>query len=81
MLLLLKEWQRIKTGYNTKIKILVIVIFGIIINGTLQAQIPNNGFISWTRAGGYSIPAELDNLNPVTSTAGKHTSTICPPGS
>ncbi len=57
-------------------------IMAIVISATMtMAQIPNNGFESWTTVGSYTMPDQWDNLNPTTSSAGIYTCTKGTPGS
>jgi hypothetical protein len=49
-------------------------------SASLFAQIPNNGFETWTSAGTYSNPASWDNLNSMTTGMGVYTCTKGTPG-
>jgi hypothetical protein len=54
----------------------------LVISSTITtAQIPNNGFETWTTVGNYSMPDQWDNLNPSTAAAGIFTCIKGTPGS
>ena len=47
---------------------------------TLNAQIPNAGFETWTTAGSYDVPTGWDNLDSLTNAFGVYTCTKATPG-
>lgn len=55
-------------------------LFLLILSVLSVAQIPNNGFETWTNTNGYETPDNWENLNPMTYTSGIYTCIKGSPG-
>lgn len=53
-------------NYN-KMKKTFMLISAIVVSGSLLAQVPNNGFETWSTVGAYNTPTGWDNLDSVTN--------------
>jgi hypothetical protein len=62
-------------------KQLSIILLSLLLAAMVRAQIPNNGFESWSSVKSYAMPDFWDNLNPSTAGSGIFTCTKGAPGS
>ncbi len=61
-------------------KLNYIIVAFVLIASFAKAQIPNNGFESWTNVGSYEIPDNWGTMNGVTSKFSVYTATKATPG-